>query len=372
MSKFFFDIAIIGTRGIPNHYGGFEQVAQYLAAGLSGKGHRVTVYNSHDHPYKEEEWQAVKIIHCYDAEKAIGTAGQFIYDFNCIRNARKRNFDVIIFLGYTSSSVWGKFFPKNAIIISNMDGMEWKRSKYSGPVRKFLMYAERLAVKYSDHLIADSTAIQEYLEKKYKIKSSYIPYGAEISESIDEYQLEPYGLVKYTYYMLMARMEPENNIDMILSGFCKTAATEQLLVIGNTNNSYGTKMIEKYGSDKRIYFTGAIFDERKINALRKFCKLYFHGHSVGGTNPSLLEAMASEAVIAAHDNEFNRAVLQNDAFYFNTVDAVTHLIDTVEYPAKNVEMTQRNFTKIKAQFNWPAVVDEYETIIINCYNKYAQ
>src|SRR3982750_1944781 len=118
------NIAIIGTRGIPNRYGGFEQLAEMLSVGLLQKGHSVTVYNSHKHPYQQKEWSGVKIIHCYDAEHILGTAGQFIYDLNCIRNAGKENFDVLLFLGYTSSSVWGRLFPKGSIIISNMDGLE--------------------------------------------------------------------------------------------------------------------------------------------------------------------------------------------------------------------------------------------------------
>ncbi len=363
------NIAIIGTRGIPNHYGGFEQVAEYLSVGLLGKGHRVTVYNSHDHPYKQTAWKGVKIIHCYDAEKTIGTAGQFIYDLNCIRNARKKSFDVILFLGYTSSSVWGKLFPKNAVIISNMDGMEWKRSKYSGPVRKFLLYAERLAVKYSDHLVADSTAVQVYLYKKYSIQSSYIPYGAEINNEPDENVLRLFGLAKHNYHMLMARMEPENNIDMILAGFCKTDSDKNFVVIGNMNNSFGKKMFTKYGKDKRLHFTGAVFDETKVTALRAFSKLYFHGHSVGGTNPSLLEAMSGGALIAAHDNEFNRAILQNDAFYFNSVDEVAQLVNTGEQTEQTAAMINSNLKKIKEQFNWPAITDEYEKCIVDCYNK---
>jgi glycosyltransferase involved in cell wall biosynthesis len=362
-------IAIIGTRGIPNHYGGFEQVAQHLSVGLLCKGHQVTVYNSNDHPYKKKEWQGVQIIHCYDAGKSIGTAGQFIYDLNCIRNARKKKFDVILFLGYTSSSVWGKFFPKNATIISNMDGMEWKRSKYSGPVKQFLLYAEKLAVKYSNHLIADSTAVHAYLNKKYNVQSSYIPYGAELAEEPDESTLKIFGFTKYDYYMLMARMEPENNIDMILDGFCKTDSGNQFIVVGNINNSFGKKMFAKYAPDKRVHFAGGVFEETKSNTLRKFCKLYFHGHSVGGTNPSLLEAMASGAVIAAHDNEFNRAVLQNDAFYFETVAEVKRLSDTMERTDETARMIANNLEKIKDKFNWPAIVDEYEAMIINCHNK---
>jgi glycosyltransferase involved in cell wall biosynthesis len=362
-------IAIIGTRGIPNRYGGFEQVAQYLSVGLLNKGHRVTVYNSHDHPYKQKEWKGVQIIHCFDAEKFIGTAGQFIYDLNCIRNAVKQNFDVILFLGYTSSSVWGKLFPKKTVILSNMDGMEWKRSKYSGLVKKFLLYAEKLAVKYSDHLIADSTAVQKYLEEKYNIECSYIPYGAEINETGNEEILKVFGLLKFKYYMLMARMEPENNIDMVLNGFCKTESEKQFIVVGNVNNSFGKKMVAKYEKDKRVHFAGAIFDMDKINALRTFCKLYFHGHSVGGTNPSLLEAMASGSLIAAHNNEFNRAVLQSDAYYFNNAEGIVLLIKQLEQQEQTTDMVSNNMNKIRSTFNWPAVISGYEEFITDCYNK---
>ena len=123
-------IGILGTRGIPNAYGGFEQFAQYLAAGLVKMGHSVTVYNSSTHPFRESNWEGVEIVHCYDPENKIGTAGQFVYDYNCIRDAAKRNFDILLQLGYTSSSVWHRYWPKNAVNIVNMDGLEWKRTKY--------------------------------------------------------------------------------------------------------------------------------------------------------------------------------------------------------------------------------------------------
>ena len=108
-------IAILGTRGIPNSYGGFEQFAEYLSLGLIDKGHEVTVYNSHNHPYQQDNWNGVKIIRCYDPEYLINTAGQFIYDLNCILDARNKNFDIILFMGYTSSSIWRFLFPKNSL-----------------------------------------------------------------------------------------------------------------------------------------------------------------------------------------------------------------------------------------------------------------
>ena len=362
-------IAIIGSRGIPNYYGGFEQMAQYLAVGLLNKGHQVTVYNSHNHPFQENEWKGVKIIHCYDAENRIGTAGQFVYDFNCIMNARKKKFDVLLFLGYTSSSVWGKLFPKNSVIISNMDGMEWQRAKYSRPVQKFLKYAEKLAVKYSQYFIADSIVIQDYVDKKYNVASKYIPYGAEIFANKNEQLLAKYGVSKLEYHMLMARMEPENNIDMILQGFHKSNSEKKFIVIGNYNNSYGRQMYEKYHSDERIRFLGAIFDAEITNTLRAYCKLYFHGHTVGGTNPSLLEAMANGSIIVAHDNEFNRAVLNGDAYYFKTPEDVLKLVVKSNGHKESALMVENNFVKIEEEYNWPNIVNMYEDFIIDCYNQ---
>ena len=168
---------ILGSRGIPNNYGGFEQFAESLATGLAEMGVDVWVYNSHTHPYKDKKWKSANLIHCYDPEDRMGTAGQFVYDFNCIMDSRRRNFDVILQLGYTSSSVWHWLLPASTLIITNMDGLEWKRSKYSPRVQKFLQYAEKLAVYQSHHLVADSEAIAEYLMERHQRNSHFIQIG---------------------------------------------------------------------------------------------------------------------------------------------------------------------------------------------------
>ena len=199
-------LAVLGTRGVPNYYGGFEQFAQYLSEEFVKKGHEVYVYNSHNHLYQELEWNGVKIIHCKDPEHIIGTVGQFIYDLNCILDSRKRDFDVILQLGYTSSSIWSWLLPKKPKIVTNMDGLEWRRSKYSKPVQKFLLFAERLAVKSSNYLISDSTGIQSYLKDKYSVESRYIPYGANLFSNTDASFLDNLNLEKGSYSMLVARM----------------------------------------------------------------------------------------------------------------------------------------------------------------------
>ncbi len=362
-------IGIIGTRGIPNEYGGFEQLAEKLSVGLYKDGHEVIVYNSHKHSYQQKKFNGVDIVHCYDAEYLLGTAGQFIYDFNCIMDARKRNFDVLLFLGYTSSSVWGMLYPKNTVIISNMDGLEWKRKKYSKPVRFFLKYAERLAVKFSHYFIADSIAMHSYLKNKYNIHCEYIAYGAEIFTDEKEELLAQYNLSPKDYFMLMARMEPENNIEMILDGFHQSGSNKKFIVVGNTNNKFGKRMLKKFGADSRIVFAGAIYDNKVTHTLKYNCPLYFHGHTVGGTNPSLIEAMASQVLIAAHDNLFNRAVLDENGYYFNSASDVKQLVEKVSPAVKEETMTYNNYEKIKTAYNWPGIIAQYEKFITECYNK---
>jgi len=362
-------IAIAGCRGIPNHYGGFEKLAECLSVGLVERGHDVTVYNSHNHPYQQKTFYGVHIVHCYDPEYRLGTAGQFIYDLNCIKDLHKKHFDVILFLGYTSNTVWGRFFPKKAVVISNMDGLEWKRAKYTFPVKKFLKHAEKWAIESSDFFIADSIVIQNHLQKIYNIDCKYIPYGSEISQIDDKTLLAPYHVSTQEYYLLMARMEPENNIEIILDGFYRSSSKKNFLVIGNADNSFGQRLERKFKEDKRILFAGAVFDKVVTHSLKYFSHLYFHGHSVGGTNPSLLEAMGSCALIAAHHNEFNHAVLQKDAYYFETANDVEYLIESVKRNEKEKEMVKNNFSKIEHTYNWPDIIDEYNHFIIECYTR---
>jgi glycosyltransferase involved in cell wall biosynthesis len=331
------------------------------------KGHSVTVYNSHNHPYTADTWNGVNIQHCYDPEYLIGTAGQFVYDLNCLMDARRKKFDVVLLMGYTSSSVWGRLYPKKSAIITNMDGLEWKRSKYSKPVQQFLKYAEKLAVKHSHFYISDSRVIKDYLESKYNINSEYIPYGADLISDVEKEQLDTASAQKEDYFLLMARMEPENNIETILEGFNNSNSPRTFKVLGDTGNRFGQYIRHRFQNDERIQFKGAIFDTAKVRALQNNSYLYFHGHSVGGTNPSLLEAMASEALIAAHDNPFNKSVLHSDAFYFSDASGVQHLVETVQRKETERNMVKNNLNKIAFQFNWEKIVNEYEAFIVECY-----
>ncbi|TCZ70602.1 DUF1972 domain-containing protein [Flaviaesturariibacter aridisoli] len=355
-------IALLGTRGIPNRYGGFEQISETLAAGLAARGHAVTVYCSGTHPDKSPSWQGVRRVLCTDPEERLGTFGQFLYDRNCLRHAAREGYDALLFLGYTSSSVWGPWFPRGCAILSNMDGLEWKRSKYAAPVRRFLRRAEAWAVRYSHRHIADSPVIKEYLDARYGIDSVYIPYGAEVRRDHDAATLALYGLQPDNYYMLMARMEPENHVAGILEGYVRSGSARSMLVVGNAANRYGSILRKRFSRHTGIRFLGPLFDQETVHQLRAQATLYFHGHSVGGTNPSLLEAMASGAFIAAHRNPFNSRILGEDGLYFTTADEVAQLIKEHHETAIRPQRA-RHQLKIERDYAWTPVIDLYEQVI---------
>lgn len=359
-------IGILGTRGIPNHYGGFEQFAEYLSVNLVKRGHRVSVYNSHLHPYQEKQYKGVNIVHIYDPTKFIGAVGQFVYDFLSIHHARTEQFDIILQLGYGSSSIFFDYSPKSSILITNMDGLEWTRSKYSKRVQKFLEYAERLATQKSDCLVADSLSIQSYLKSKYKKDSLYIPYGVEVYEQFNEDILSEFKVEKEKYNILIARLEPENSIEMILNGVVASKGSTPFLVIGNHKTKFGKYLKNKF-TDSRIRFLGTLYDIDRLHTLRAYSSLYFHGHSVGGTNPSLLEAMASRALICAHDNPFNRAILEDKGFYFNNEHEITNYLNTIEkkYYTHYLEL---NREKIKTDYHYKTMVERYEALMYKMMN----
>jgi glycosyltransferase involved in cell wall biosynthesis len=354
-------IGILGSRGVPNQYGGFEQFAQHLSEGLIQKGHEVWVYNSDKHYFKESNWKGIHIIHCLDLENSLGTAGQFVYDFNCVMDARKRKFDILLHLGYTSDSIWHKFWPSDTINLVNMDGLEWKRSKYSRPVQHFLKLAEKLAATHADYLVADSLGIQEYLLKKHNKDSIYIPYGAAIFKNPNSDLLSNWGLLPKKYLLLIARMEPENNIEMIINGYLQSNHEHPLVLVGKTDNRFGKYLKQKYASTN-ILFPGGIYDSETVDNLRHFSALYFHGHSVGEQTISL-EAMACGCTIAAHANQFNKAILGENAFYFTSSSEIQVIIDVLYKDQETLAtQIQHNLENIRSLYNWSTIISQYEEV----------
>lgn len=354
------NIGILGSRGVPNAYGGFEQFAQYLSKGLVERGHSVSVYQSSNHPFTESEWEGVQLIRIDDPEHKLGTAGQFIYDFKSNRDARKRGFDVLYHLGYTSDSVWAPLWPQKTVNLVNMDGLEWKRTKYSPKVQRFLRWAEKRAVRYADHLVADSIGIQQYLKETYGASATYLPYGANLTAPQPEAALQPFNLTANGYHLVIARMEPENHIAEIIEGHVQAGFPKPLVLVGSTDTPFGKQLRARFPQTE-LRWLGPVFDKTALDALRQHAALYLHGHSVGGTNPSLLEAMADGALIAAHDNPFNRAILEARAAWFSDAGTLAQMLQSA-WATENQHLRAQHRQHIADTFSWEHIINQYEAL----------
>lgn len=364
-------IAILGTRGIPNNYGGFEQFAEILSIGLVKRGHQVTVYNPHFYPCETSDFHGVEIRYAYSPEKYIGAAANFIYDFLSLQDVLRDEFDIVLECGYHSNAVSYYLMKdrRTPVLITNMDGLEWKRSKWNAATRWLIKKLEKIAVKKSHYLVSDNKAIQAYYKNTFGVNSFFIAYGADTVDSFDKDSLNAYALKVGDYYLLVARLEPENNIEMILDGYIQSDSDLPFIVVGNHATKYGDKLKEKY-KNTTISFVGGIYEKKTLDAIRHYAKAYFHGHSVGGTNPSLLEAMACQVLIVSYDSEFNRAVLGHNALYFSEANDVTSLINGgFNQLLSNNEMIRLNTNLLNEDYSWEKIIDAYESLFLSLLPK---
>lgn len=357
-------ISILGTRGIPNNHGGFEQFCEYLSVGLANKGHDVIVYNSSEHPFKKNNFNGVTIVSKSCPEKKFGAFAHFYYDFICTKDAIvSKKSDIILHCGYQSAapSIW--FFRRSrSKIVCNMDGLEWERDKWTMPIRLMTKLFEKITVNYCKYLISDNIGIQAYYKNKFNVSSKFIAYGAEVKSLADPTLIGKFLVKPYNYYILVARLEPENNIEIILDGYIKSKSNYPILVIGKTNTKYGRFLLKKFSRYKLIKFLGGIYDKSMLDSVRKYSKLYFHGHTVGGTNPSLLESMALGCLISYHNNSFNKSVLGEDGFPFSSVEDIANTINKIELSLLNdLDSMRKNCVDIiQNRYSWDKIINEYE------------
>jgi glycosyltransferase involved in cell wall biosynthesis len=287
------------------------------------------------------------------------------YDAACLWQARS-SFDVIYMLGYGSSALcwlpraWG-----NQVWV-NMDGLEWARGKWGPVARWYLRWAEAIAMWTPDRIVADAAAIKANLQSRYRKlpPCDVIPYGCEIVNSACPEELHSLGLEPGSYYLVLCRFEPENHIKEIIEGFLDSGTRTRLVLVGDhARKSAYVQFLVGYKSD-RVLFTGPIYDAARVQALRFFCRAYLHGHSVGGTNPSLLEAMGCGNVVIANDNPFNREVLGETGLFFSTSKSVGGCIGLVDSGRVDVSCMKKNVVeRVKQFYTWDRITDHYCELI---------
>lgn len=371
-------IAILGTRGIPARYGGFETFAEELSRRLSESDFAVTVYcertserKAAKRARKNEDWEihhGVELV--YIKAPKCGALSTIIYDLCCLWNARQR-FDVVYMLGYGAAV--GCWIPRafGTAVWINMDGVEWARQKWGWFGRVWLRINEWIATRVASRLIADARGIKEYLVGRFRNLPpiSVIPYGATVARTAKSEAVEERGLAPGSYYLIVARLEPENHILMIVKGFLRSSSEKKLVVVGNVEpETHYIAKVKRAATESgaRIEFMGGVYDREKLTALRHYCAAYFHGHSVGGTNPSLLEAMACGNIVVAHDNIFNREVLGASGLYFQTAKDIPNILEKIEKEEDSIKDIKAHVRRrIEKIYNWDRITERYVNEIRN-------
>lgn len=357
-------LSILGTRGIPARYGGFETFADELSWRLVAEGWEVVVYceSGSDMP---EAYRGVRLKYV-DLPK-LGSLSTIVFDLRCLWQARNAT-DVVYMLGYGAAlfcfipRLWGRE------VWINMDGVEWARSKWSWLARVWLRAMETVAMWTPNRIIADAQAIHDDLRKRHARlpRCHVIPYGAErVETALATTALQTLGLLSQQYCLVVCRLEPENHVLEVIQGYLRSTCELPLIVVGDhrVGNAY-VRTLSGYAGE-RVRFVGTLHDQPRLRELRYHARAYFHGHSVGGTNPSLLEAMGCGNAIIAHDNPFNREVAGESAVYFRTPEEVAVRLDGLLADAAGCRsMGEGARRRVAERYSWSAVVQSYRDLLV--------
>ena len=349
-------LLILGTRGIPGKHGGFETFAERLALYLVDRGWNVTVYcqaDSKKFPGAEvyySVWQGINLVHIPVPKN--NSLWSILFDLKAVLHAINRE-GIVLTLGYNTAIFSLLYRLKKRVNITNMDGMEWWRKKWNFLEKAWLYTNERCAIWFSDCLIADHPHIKHYLRQEIKTSKPIvvIPYSAQIVTQADKKLLNKYNLVSRKYLLVIARPEPENSILEIVKAFSKRQRNLPLVILGNYSpeNSYHREVLQ-FASEE-VMFLGAIYNQEIVESLRYYARLYVHGHQVGGTNPSLIEALSAGSPVLAHGNSFNSWVAGEGAAYFkDEVDCDQQLTQILNNEVNLATMKQSSLARYYEEF----------------------
>lgn len=376
-------IFIVGSKGIPAKYGGFETFVEELTAGRQSPDilYHVSCMNS---PEKHFEHNKAD---CFNVKVPLpGAPGRIFHVGLVLRQVEtwiKRHPDKRVIVYILGCRVGPLLLPHakrlhkfGAKICCNPDGLEWKRSKWSAPAKKFLRYCEKCLIENSDLTICDSLSIENYIKNTYSNRvnaTTYIAYGAHMgSSSCSEEKLQKwykkFALSKGSYYLIVGRFVPENNYETVITEFMRSNTKRSLIIITNVEkNKLYIELAKKTGfeTDKRIQFVGTVYDQELLKKIREEAYGYIHGHEVGGTNPSLLEALSSTRVNLLLNVGFNAEVGKDSSIYWdktpNDLAALIEMVDSMDPSLINI-YAEKAKNRIRQFYSWKDIITQYETI----------
>jgi glycosyltransferase involved in cell wall biosynthesis len=362
----------MGTRGVPAQHGGFETAVEEIGRRLVQRGYEVTVY-CRNPGQQITEYEGMRLINV----PAIRNRFAETLNHTALSSAHaiiKDRPDVCLLLNAGNAPLLPALHAARIPTAIHLDGLESRREKWRGAGARYYKWAEKVAVKNGTAVIADAQGIADHIEREYGRRCVVISYGADIIYP-ESNRLSEVGVVARDYHLVVARLEPENHVLEAVHAYRVSEETRPLVVVGSTPYSqwYADKVHEAAQGSPLIKFTGPIYDRELLDQLYGHARTYIHGHSVGGTNPSLLRAMGAGAPVLAFDCEFNREVTANNAFFWSDADQLTVLFDDVasgedEFTHESMDLELRRFadacrTRIAEHYQWDQITDQYEVLI---------
>jgi len=357
------EIAMIGTRGVPASYGGFETAVEEIGRRLVERGHGVTVYTRGSES-RAREHLGMKVVHLPALRvKQLETLSHT--GLSALHAVFGRRPDAAFVFNAANSPFLPALRARRIPTALHMDGLEWKRSKWGPRGQAYYRWAEEFGVRTADALIADAPGISDYYDREFGVPTELIRYGAPILDDAPVEGVRALGLTSGEYHLVVARFEPENHVLEIVEGYRASSATRPLVVVGSAPYAaeYTERIRAAAGDDARIRFLGGVFDQDLLDALYFHAFTYVHGHSVGGTNPSLLRAMGAGTAVVAYDVGFNHETLAEQGLFFaDPAEAAIHFTTLERDAAAAVTMGRLVRERASAAFRWDGVANEYEDL----------
>jgi glycosyltransferase involved in cell wall biosynthesis len=355
---------MIGTRGVPAAYGGFETAVEEIGGRLAENGHLVTVYCRSGAGARPRAHRGMRLVHLPAVHSKFSETLSHT-GLSIAHLAATRRPDVAFVFNAANAPFLPALRAMEIPVALHMDGLEWKRAKWTGAGRRYYQWAERFAVRWADALIADAHGIADYYERTFRAPTELLTYGAKIIEDPSSDRLSELGLAPYAYHLVVARFEPENNVDLIVEGYTRSGARHPLVVVGNAPYAaaYTGRIAELAGADPRVRLVGGVWDQELLDQIYANAATYLHGHSVGGTNPSLLRAMGAATPVGAFDVGFNREVLGGDGAFFAGAESLRLLVEAAEAePELQVRRGLRLQERARNDYDWDSVARGYEDL----------
>nr|WP_040168565.1 DUF1972 domain-containing protein [Microbacterium gorillae] len=356
---------MIGTRGVPAAYGGFETAVEEVGRRLSDRGHRVTVYTRGSQS-RAKEYLGMRVVHLPAVpQKQIETLSHT--GVSVLHAVTRHRPDAAFVFNAANSPFLPILRARGIRTALHMDGLEWRRSKWGPRGKAYYRWAEQFGVRTADALIADAPGIADYYAQQFSVPTEMIRYGAPLLDDAPTDGVRALGLEPGGYHLVVARFEPENHVLEIVRGYRDSSARKPLVVVGSAPYAatYTQQIQAAADGDDRIRLIGGVYDQDLLDALYHHASTYLHGHSVGGTNPSLLRAMGAGTAVIAYDVNFNRDVLDGQGRFFRDAAGVADALAAVESDDRLVaRLAGAARDRAATAFRWDEVAAQYEDLAL--------